>query len=66
MGIEVVREEATRMEQEHCCFCAVKTAWWSPKRDVAVCPSCAARKDECDVPSKAEWCRSPQAKGRSQ
>lgn len=61
--IEIVEEPHTGMALEHCCFCAVRTKTWFAEKDVAVCRSCAEHKVSADVPSKADWCRSPQAKG---
>ena len=63
LGIVVVREPASGMEREHCCFCAKKTEFWSAKADVAVCPTCAGTRYQYEVPTKAEWIRSPQSKG---
>jgi len=51
------------MPPEHCCFCAAPTRLWYAPRDVAVCTSCAETRDESEVPTKDEWCESPQAFG---
>jgi hypothetical protein len=51
------------MPPEHCCFCGSATRMWYAPRDVAVCTSCAQMRDESEVPTKDEWCESPQAFG---
>lgn len=48
---------------EHCCFCGAATRLWHAPRDVAVCASCAETHEEAEVPTKDEWCESPQAYG---
>lgn len=57
-------DELTRnTDQENCCFCRAPTPWWTslPNRrgqlQVACCPSCAARGEPVDVPTKAVWFR---------
>lgn len=48
---------------ERCCFCRVRTAFWTklsdrePGQQVACCQACAAKAEVKDVPSKTDWCR---------
>lgn len=49
---------------EHCCFCGRPTRMWFQPRDVAVCVSCAEVRSPDEVPTKEEWCESPQGRGR--
>jgi len=51
------------MPPEHCCFCGKATRMWYAPRDVAVCTACAETRDGSEVPTKDEWCESPQAFG---
>ena len=48
---------------EHCCFCAGKTKLWYAPKDVAVCQICAEIRSPSEVPTKEEWCNSPQGRG---
>ena len=47
---------------ERCCFCGKRTGYWHTPKDVPVCLSCAETHEDSDVPSKKEWCASPQGK----
>jgi hypothetical protein len=47
---------------ENCCFCYARTNWWYAKKDVAVCPACAAKRQPEEVPSKIEWCKAVRAR----
>lgn len=67
-GIPLTREDddvwpAPAYPLEHCCFCGSRTRFWYTPKDVAVCPDCAQSHDASDVPSKEEWCASPQGNG---
>ena len=65
MPIPIEREPGfpSWFETEHCCFCGAKTVHWHTPKDVAVCEPCAEIHEPVDVPSKAEWCASPQGRG---
>lgn len=66
MTIPLTREPETVpgwMGLEHCCFCAARTPLWYAPKDVAVCAPCGAAREPDEVPTKAQWCASRQAKG---
>lgn len=52
-----------RNEPEHCCLCGRATRTWHTPKDVPVCGGCAERYEPEDLPTKAQWRGSPQAKG---
>ena len=66
MTIPLVREPESLswLGSEHCAFCGQVTAYWQKATDVAVCQPCAEDHEEADLPTKEEWCESPQGKGK--
>jgi len=40
---------------ECCAFCNEPTPYWYEPKDVAVCPICAEKVEDADVPSKMDW-----------
>jgi hypothetical protein len=54
-----------RTMAEGCCFCGRPTRMWFQPKDVAVCVSCAKVRNPEEVPTKEQWCESPQGQGRS-
>lgn len=53
--------------QERCCFCRVRTPYWTALKDrkpgeqVACCLVCAKIHSPSSVPSKRKWCDSERA-----
>lgn len=53
--VEIEKLKSAPREWEACCFCSKPTPYWSLKKDVPVCPICAVRRDEAEVPAKLDW-----------
>lgn len=43
---------------EDCCKCNQPTPYWYTSKDVALCPECAEKYDDKDIPHKSEWVNS--------
>lgn len=66
MAIEVMHDgEPKWMGCEPCCLCKSKTQYWYHPNDVALCPACAEKSCDSDIPTKLEWLNANGAKERS-
>lgn len=54
--IEIMKEKFDLgMPYESCTICSKGTQYWSEKRDIPVCISCAKKHTENELPTKEEW-----------
>jgi len=65
MPIKVVHDGSKPSDiRENCCKCMIETPYWigTGSSNIALCPSCAEKYNEEDLPSKEQWCEDVRAK----